>query len=230
MDDPEQSDRDGDSVNTPPPPLRVVQSPDLFFRTPGRVTVTRPPLNVPLERRIQQAVVDSGTTREVVERDYAISYVLAGITSHPVLANTLVFKGGTALKKLFFQSYRFSEDLDFSGIEAPRGQELEDAMRQAMAAAAESLRPHGLFTLELRRIVLKRPHPNDQGAFEIRVKFPWDPSPIEHVQIRVKIEITHDEPVLLTPERRALIHGFDESLTVQVLAYRLEEIVAEKMR
>ena len=32
-------------------------------------------------------------------------------------SDSLVFKGGTALKKCYFDNYRFSEDLDFSGLE-----------------------------------------------------------------------------------------------------------------
>lgn len=40
--------------------------------------------------------------------------MLAGIYSHEELAETWVFKGGTCLKKCFFETYRFSEDLDFT--------------------------------------------------------------------------------------------------------------------
>lgn len=87
MDDPEQSDCNGDSVNVSPPSTRVVQPPDLSQRYPGRVIFTRPPFGAPLEWRIQQAVLDSGATPEMVERDYAISHVLAGIASHAVLGN-----------------------------------------------------------------------------------------------------------------------------------------------
>jgi predicted nucleotidyltransferase component of viral defense system len=37
--------------------------------------------------------------------------VLAGIYAHEELANSWLFKGGTCLKKCFFETYRFSEDL-----------------------------------------------------------------------------------------------------------------------
>jgi predicted nucleotidyltransferase component of viral defense system len=39
---------------------------------------------------------------EVVERDYAIGHVLAGVYGCQELAESLVFKGGTALKKAYF--------------------------------------------------------------------------------------------------------------------------------
>ena len=60
----------------------------------------------------------------------------------------------------------------------------------------------------------------------MRVKFPWYPSPL----CRIKIETTHEEPVLLAPERRPLIHGYAEDMEVELRCYALAEIVAEKMR
>ena len=40
--------------------------------------------------------------------------MLAGINDHPDIRDAWVFKGGTCLKKCFFETYRFSEDLDFT--------------------------------------------------------------------------------------------------------------------
>ncbi|HSF18113.1 MAG TPA: nucleotidyl transferase AbiEii/AbiGii toxin family protein [Vicinamibacteria bacterium] len=50
----------------------------------------------------------------VVEKDYFIGWLLAKIYEHPDLASSFIFKGGTCLKKCYFETYRFSEDLDFS--------------------------------------------------------------------------------------------------------------------
>ena len=50
---------------------------------------------------------------QVIEKDYVLGWVLAGIFNHPELRNSWVFKGGTCLKKAHFKTYRFSEDLDF---------------------------------------------------------------------------------------------------------------------
>jgi hypothetical protein len=85
----------------------------------------------PLRDRIRERTRQSGTQQMVIEKDYALSYILAGIAVQPELAQSLVFKGGTALKKLFFGNYRFSEDLDFSTVDAPKGDDLEAAIRRA---------------------------------------------------------------------------------------------------
>ena len=49
----------------------------------------------------------------VIERDYALAWLLTGLAGHP-LREVLAFKGGTALRRCWFENYRFSEDLDFT--------------------------------------------------------------------------------------------------------------------
>jgi len=51
-----------------------------------------------------------------IEKDYVLNWILAGIAQSQILKNQWVFKGGTCLKKCFFELYRFSEDLDFTII------------------------------------------------------------------------------------------------------------------
>lgn len=50
----------------------------------------------------------------IIEKDYAIGWILMGIAHHKELCDNFVFKGGTCLKKCYFNSYRMSEDLDFT--------------------------------------------------------------------------------------------------------------------
>lgn len=75
----------------------------------------------PIRTRISEVARRTKVPQPVIEKDYALSYVLAGIATQPRLSQTLVLKGGTALKKLFFGSYRFSEDVDYStlGVASP---------------------------------------------------------------------------------------------------------------
>ena len=53
-------------------------------------------------------------TEEVIEKDYVLGWLLDGIGRHQLLSDAWVFKGGTCLKKCYLETYRFSEDLDFS--------------------------------------------------------------------------------------------------------------------
>jgi Nucleotidyl transferase AbiEii toxin, Type IV TA system len=56
----------------------------------------------------------------VVEKDHVLGWLLAGIYSRAEFTENWVFKGGTCLKKCFFETDRFSEDLDVTLREPPR--------------------------------------------------------------------------------------------------------------
>ena len=50
----------------------------------------------------------------VIDLDYSLGWFLLGMQKTSTLFGGLIFKGGTCLKKCYFESYRFSEDLDFT--------------------------------------------------------------------------------------------------------------------
>ena len=52
-----------------------------------------------------------------IEKDYVLGWLLSGIAENAELANTWAFKGGTCLRKCYHETYRLSEDLDFTIIE-----------------------------------------------------------------------------------------------------------------
>lgn len=162
----------------------------------------------------------------LAEKDYALSYLLAGIMQVHDLREGLLLKGGTALRKAYFPDFRFSEDLDFS---VRPGKELGDTdtpVHRAVAACERLLQEHGAFEVTWERLALRSPHPGGQDAFVVRVQFPGQRQPF----CRLKVEITHDELVLWPPARRTLLHSYPETMTVSLGCYSLEEIAAEKLR
>ena len=54
-----------------------------------------------------------GMSDKVIAKDYIITWILLSLADSS-LKDFLVFKGGTALKKIYFPDYRYSEDLDFT--------------------------------------------------------------------------------------------------------------------
>lgn len=180
----------------------------------------------PLRIKLQDECTLKKSRLDIVEKDYALSYLLAGIAKQEQLTHSLVFKGGTALKKIFFGDYRFSVDLDFSTLNAPKNHALEDALQSAITSSHELLSSYGPFELQLKRFPEREPHPTGQEAFNINVKFPWHRSAL----CIIKVEITHDEPVILSPEYKPILHGYDEELGCTVACYPIEEIIAEKLR
>ncbi len=163
---------------------------------------------------------------ETILKDYAIGHLLSAIAHEPRVAGSLVMKGGTALRKLYFGDYRFSEDLDFSADGGPRERALEEAVRSVASRAQDSLSARGPFAVMAERVVHRDPHPGRQESFAFRVQFPWQHRPL----CLVKLEVTVDEPILLPTPGLKILHGYDEELTGVVRAYCLEEIVVEKLR
>lgn len=162
----------------------------------------------------------------IVEKDYALSYLLAAIVQADGLGENLVLKGGTALKKLYFADYRFSEDLDYSTRVMGPVKQIDALMETVVQCMGEMLNERGPFQVSLEPLVLKQPHPGDQKAYYIRVQFPEQ----RQALCRLKVEITVDEPILTPVNVCPVLHGFAEDIDVHIPVYSLAEITAEKLR
>jgi len=179
-----------------------------------------------LRRLISEKADLQNVQQWVVEKDYVISYLLKAISVTDDLNELLVMKGGTALRKLYFKDYRFSEDLDYSTREIGPITNLETKITSAANLAEDLLNERGPFRIEISPLELRDPHPGGQASYVIRVQFPDHRQPL----CRVKVEITIDEPVLLQPEIRSILHDFPEPFKGSVSVYQMTEIVAEKLR
>ncbi len=65
---------------------------------------------------IQQKAREAGVRDQQIEKDYILSWITKGIARNEKLSKLIVLKGGTVLKKFYFEDYRYSEDLDFYQI------------------------------------------------------------------------------------------------------------------
>ena len=66
------------------------------------------------KRDLQQLRTEWTFDIGVIEKDYVLGWLLAGIAQHPALTESWIFKGGTCLRKCYYETFRFSEDLDFT--------------------------------------------------------------------------------------------------------------------
>ncbi len=156
-----------------------------------------------------------------------LTWLLNGIGSHVVLRDTLVFKGGTALKKCYFGRYRFSEDLDFTALQAaPQGEGLAEAIDQACHDTAAQIRTYAPIDLHWERYTEREPHPQGQEAFTIRAQFPWQRAPLT----KVMIEVSRAEVMLFPHPERSIIQDYHSDLNGQIQVYSLSEVVLEKLR
>jgi len=181
-------------------------------------------------RRIQQLLKEkageTNTPLWIIEKDYALSYLLAGISEVPSLKNVLALKGGSAIKKTYFQNARFSEDLDFSTYSQLNDTVIREGVNQAAKLMERMLVEKGPFSVQCALLELRLPHPRRQIAYTIRVQYPYH----RKATCQLKVEITVDEPVFLAPETRIVLHDYDEDFSANTKVYQLSEIVAEKYR
>lgn len=78
----------------------------------------------------------------------------------------------------------------------------------------------------MKRNPERAPHPTGQEAFNIYLKFPWQPT----LLCRIKVEVTHDEPVILPVVKKPILHEYEELIDCTVACYPIEEVIAEKLR
>ena len=83
----------------------------------------------------------------VIEKDYVLGWLLAGVAQHEGLSGTWVFKGGTCLRKCYYETFRFSEDLDFTVVNG--GPEEPGDLMPIFAEIAECPRATGFRRLSL---------------------------------------------------------------------------------
>ncbi|MAW86458.1 MAG: hypothetical protein CMJ42_08010 [Phyllobacteriaceae bacterium] len=167
----------------------------------------------------------------VVEKDYALGWALAGIFAHEELADSWVFKGGTCLKKCYFETYRFSEDLDFT---LQDGSHLDaDFLQRVFAEIAEWIyEQSGLeFPADSQDFDIftnPRGNPSCQGKLSYRGPV----SPSSGGLPRIKLDLTADERLVLAPVRTPIFHPYSDAPDggIEVLSYAYEEAFGEKVR
>jgi uncharacterized protein len=152
----------------------------------------------------------------LLEKDYVLTEVLKALSRLQALHESFVFKGGTALRKVYFPHWRYSEDLDFTvKFDIP-----EEALEQDLDGLYHQVEQTTQIRLTTRML-----HKTN-GYARIRTQFS---GPLAHPAM-IYMDLSFDEPLCLEPQlRKVLTAPFpDEERTVQV--YPLEELTAEKMR
>jgi predicted nucleotidyltransferase component of viral defense system len=167
-----------------------------------------------------------GLTEEVVEKDYVLGWLLWGIGSEPALRDHWIFKGGTCLKKCFVETYRFSEDLDFTIL--PGGPMKPDDLLPVLAEMLDRVEQATGITLTSRPAVV-RMRPDGRSA-EGRLYYRGPRG--TPGEARIKLDLTYDEVIVEDTIRREIAHAYEDTLPDDgaVRCYAFVEVFAEKLR
>jgi predicted nucleotidyltransferase component of viral defense system len=187
-----------------------------------------------LKREIEKIAEHEGVAKTTIDKDWVLSHFIDAIFSLPECRNKIVFKGGTCLRKCYFEDYRFSEDLDFTAIDP--GFVLSKKLLEKMVNLVTERTEIPLFIQELKQLKFK----DKPTGFSAIVKF-WGadhprnqaPPPPQRWQTSIKIEIILYEVMVFTPVIKSVHHGYSDSLIVAstgIPCYSLHEMLAEKLR
>jgi len=175
---------------------------------------------------LQERVRQWGLSEEVVEKDYVLGWLLSGIGTHPRLADSWVFKGGTCLKKCYVETYRFSEDLDFTVLEG--GPLAPDDLVPVLVEMLDRLEQASGIDLTAREPVV-RTRPDGRSA-EGRIYYRGPRG--APGEARVKLDLTYDEVVVEPTVEQRIAHAYPDALPGPGTArcYSFAEVFAEKLR
>lgn len=185
-----------------------------------------------IDRRELLAVAEAISLQpQVIEKDYVLGWILAGINAHAAVTGTWIFKGGTCLKKCYFETYRFSEDLDFT---------VADAAQIDQAFLTKSFTEIAAWVYEQSGIEMPAERlrfdvfANKRGkpAAEGRVYYRGPIAPSSRDLPRIKLDLTSDEIVVLPSVIRDVVHPYSDKLEegIKIRCYAYEEVFGEKVR
>lgn len=169
-----------------------------------------------------------------IEKDYVLGWILAGIGTHPQINKSWVFKGGTALKKCYFENYRFSEDLDFT-INDEKAATLH-SIQQAINDISYWVYEQSGIEIDITRTLFETlENPAKQKIIQGRIFYKGPASPSSPRQWpRIKFDMTANEVVVNPPVLLNIINtpysDFEEFSYSKINTYDLYDIFSEKIR
>ena len=164
------------------------------------------------KEHIKKLAREHGVPFGTVEKDYVLTSLLSVIAGFSGL-DRMVFKGGTALKKIHFKGFRFSEDLDFVCLEDVSG-DFADFVRDS--TGGPGVRFTGIRDMEKK-----------DKSFKFKVQY----EQMTGGQTSVRVDLSLRGDVLGPHPARPVQHLYgDLGGPFSVPAMNPEEIMAEKIR
>ena len=195
--------------------------PSCKWHSPGREVV-----RLISKTELNERIREWGIREDVIEKDYVIGWTLWGIGSDPRLSDGWAFKGGTCLKKCFLETFRFSEDLDFTVL--PGGASETSQVIPLLKDALERVYEESGIDFQAREPVM-RTRPDGQSV-EGRIYYRGPRNAPGVASLR--LDLTTGEQVVRPTVLRPIAHPYPDALPIpaQVRCYSFEEAYAEKLR
>jgi len=179
-----------------------------------------------IHQEIKNLVTDWGLREDIIEKDYVIGWVLWGIGSDPELSAHWAFKGGTSLKKCYIETWRFSEDLDFTVM--PGGLYKPEDIEPLIKHVLERVYDESGIDFSIKPPIFKYADKYLYTEGSVYYRGPRN----ARTPARIKLDISGAEKIARPTIIRDISHPYSDSLPTpaQARCYAFEEIFAEKLR
>jgi len=138
-------------------------------------------------KELKKIASNKGVPQATIEKDYALSIAL-NVIAESKLANNLIFKGGTAIKKIYFEETRYSEDLDFN---------VNDTTKQEILKEFDKL----LSNKEIDGVTFQKiEHEETSAGLKANLKFI---GPLNYAQ-RIRFDFNYRDNTIKKPIKTAL--------------------------
>ena len=162
----------------------------------------------------------------VIEKDYVLGWILWGIANDPVISKDWLLKGGSAIKKCYVDTHRYSQDLDFTVL--PGGMTDPEELQQSFTSILKNIEERsGIdFSVQEHSFSMRPQGKTCQGKIYY-IGPRGSPGPTA-----IKLDISLSEDLMRPQVRRSIIHSYSDSPPEpdKVYCYSLEELFAEKIR
>ena len=169
-----------------------------------------------------------------VQRDYVFGWFLFGVFTISGLKDIIFLKGGNALRKGYFENTRFSPDLDF-GIPDDIDQDI--LLKEINKICDFIHQQTGVDFVKENNSVEEKFTANtsplpDLRAYEAHIYFKDFYGNADHIKIKISMDITRFDKVILPLQSVNLIHPYPDfkDVACEIRCMKLEEIIATKLK
>ncbi len=177
-------------------------------------------------QEIKNLAIEWALREDVIEKDYAIGWLLWGIGSEPALNDSWVFKGGTSIRKCYMETWRFTDDIEFAV--QPGGPVDPEIFGPAIDRIIRKVRDES--GIDFLAVPSKYRHFHRFKSVQGRVYYRGPRN--APTALRIKLDISGSEKAALPTVIRPISHGYGDSLPDPALirCLALAEVFAEKIR
>lgn len=184
-------------------------------------------------KEILQHATTEGVPPDTIDKDWVLGHFLHILFSFRWAQDNLVFKGGTCLRKCYFEKYRFSEDIDLTVTNSDFTLTMNHLNQVCEALKDQSDIPNRIMKYD---DVL---HKDRHVGWDVEICYwgsnhnPNDEPVFRNVcHTKIIVEARHFEKIIFPLSVNTLLHPYSdhENIKAELPCYSIEEILSEKLR